>query len=155
MNLASKISSFLKKIRRSRNLKYYRYHRLVDDQSDHGIDNSTIDEAPRIYVSVYVGKEAKQYDVPLMYLSIPRFQQMMIRSQGNDDLDTNLDRPIIVDCTPEVFDQLLELWSFKYEFVEGNFYIFLTKFENRLRHERLTDHSTTRRRSQRSQSFCY
>ncbi|XWS09395.1 hypothetical protein CRYUN_Cryun40dG0081500 [Craigia yunnanensis] len=144
MNMALKIGSFLNKIRRSSKLKYYRYNRLVDDQSDHGVAE-TIDKGPRIYVSVYVGIEAKRYDVPLMYLSLPMFQQIMIRPQGND-LDTNLDRPITVDCIPEAFELLLELWSFTWDFDEGNFFIFLKKFENwsRLRHEYLTAQAATR-----------
>ncbi|XP_022761560.1 uncharacterized protein LOC111307713 [Durio zibethinus] len=115
MKLAWKIRSFLKKIRQSS--KYYRYHRLVNDESDHGVVK-TIDEAPTIYVSVYVGKEGKR---------------------------------------PEIFDQLLELWSFKWDFDEGNCFIFLKEFEkwSRMRQERLTDHATPRRTGEGSLSFCY
>ncbi|XVF65736.1 hypothetical protein PTKIN_Ptkin09bG0273800 [Pterospermum kingtungense] len=136
---ASKIGSFLNKIRRrtSSKLKHNGYHRLVNDQSDHhGVAKAIDEEAPRIYVSVYVGEEGKRYDVPLMYLSLPRFQQMVVRSsQGNNDLDTNLDRPIIVDCTPETFELLLKLWSYKWDVDEGNFFIFLKKLENKSRFE--------------------
>ncbi|KAK8484551.1 hypothetical protein V6N13_055044 [Hibiscus sabdariffa] len=130
MKFGSKVRSFVDKLRRCNKLKYYyfRYQRLVehhlsDDETDDGVGG-----APRIYVSVTVGEEAKSYDVPLMYLSLPWFREMVIRP-NESDLETDLGRPIAVDCSPEMFELFLELWSFKWDFNEGNYFMFLRKFE--------------------------
>ncbi|KAB2093412.1 hypothetical protein ES319_A02G093000v1 [Gossypium barbadense] len=123
MKFGSKVRSFLKKLRRSNRLKYYyfRYQRLVE----HHLSDEDDDKAPRIYVTAMVGQERKRYDVPLMYVSLPWFQQLMIGPEEERDLA----QPIIVDCTPEMFELFLELWSFKWDFDEGNYFIFLKKFE--------------------------
>ncbi|XVE80977.1 hypothetical protein DITRI_Ditri15bG0025200 [Diplodiscus trichospermus] len=156
MNLASKIGSFFSKIRRSSKLKHnFLYNRLVD-QSDNGVVVKAIDKAPRIYVSVYVGKEAKRYDVPLRYLSLPRFRLMVMRSHGND-LDINLDRPIIVDCTPEFFELLLEHWSFKWDYNEENHFNFLKKVREMeaVGTGILTAHAARRTTGERDLSFSH
>ncbi|OMP06288.1 Auxin responsive SAUR protein [Corchorus olitorius] len=115
-NLASKTTSLIKKTCRSGDLdKYYTYKRLAElQQHDHEYDDE--DQDPTTYVPVYVGKEAKRYDVPAQYLSLPRFRQMMRQSQGRHDhnnLDTSNNRPIILSCSTEAFELLLELCSFK------------------------------------------
>ncbi|TYH83531.1 hypothetical protein ES332_D02G138400v1 [Gossypium tomentosum] len=111
MKFGSKVRSFLKKLRRSNRLKYYyfRYQCLVE----YHLSDEDEDKASRIYMMTMVGQERKRYDVPLMYVS----------------LSWDLGQPIIVDCTPEMFELFLELWSFKWDFDEGNYFIFLKKFE--------------------------
>lgn len=134
MKFGSKVRSFLSKLRRSNRFKcyYVRYQRLVE----HHLSDEDEDKGPRIYVTAMVGQERKRYDVPLMYISLPWFQQLVIGSEEERDLG----QPILVDCTPEMFELFLELWSFKWDFDEGNYFIFLKKFEkwSRVRDDYLT-----------------
>lgn len=154
---SSKFSRFFNKIRRISSCikpkRYYRYHRLRDDDDDSvGIAKTDIDEeTPRIYVSVYVGKESKRYDVPLMYLSLPRFQQMVVRSSAQGNIN-DLDRPIIVDCNPETFELLLKLWSYKWDVDEGNCFFFMKNLENKSRFETYECLSSTTNAATRSSS---
>ncbi|KAJ4708768.1 SAUR-like auxin-responsive protein family [Melia azedarach] len=57
-------------------------------------------------VPMYVGEEHKRYDVPLKYLSLPEFKELMEQSE-NGDFDFKINGPINLGCTSEAFDQLL------------------------------------------------
>ncbi|KAJ4728567.1 SAUR-like auxin-responsive protein family [Melia azedarach] len=59
-------------------------------------------------VPMYVGEEhKKRYDVPVKYLSLPRFKELMEQSE-DADFDFKIDGPINLGCTTEAFDQLLK-----------------------------------------------
>ncbi|KAJ0089120.1 hypothetical protein Patl1_31523 [Pistacia atlantica] len=63
----------------------------------------------RGYVGIYVGEEAKRYEVPVKYVSFPPFQELMKQSE-DDELDFKIDGPIKLSCTPEIFEcQILKL----------------------------------------------
>ncbi|XVF29416.1 hypothetical protein REPUB_Repub15cG0119400 [Reevesia pubescens] len=106
MYSASKIGSMIKKLghhRHSSKPKKYSYTRLTEAEDAKAV------EAPRGYVPMYVGKEAKRYEVPIKYLSSPEFQELLIRSR-DDDLETKIDGPIsIACCTSQRFEQLLKV----------------------------------------------
>lgn len=61
------------------------------------------------YVAMYVGEERKRYEVPVKYLSLPKFQELMMNSQDEGDLDFKIDGPITLTCTTEKFEELLKL----------------------------------------------
>ncbi|XVE84496.1 hypothetical protein DITRI_Ditri17bG0018100 [Diplodiscus trichospermus] len=100
MYSASVIHSLFKKLVRSR-------ARNSDNRIRKAEDAKTL-QARRGYVAMYVGEEAKRYEVPMKYLSSPVFQELLIRSQ-DDDLEAKIDGPITIDCTPEMFEQLLKV----------------------------------------------
>ncbi|KAJ4728568.1 SAUR-like auxin-responsive protein family [Melia azedarach] len=59
-------------------------------------------------VPMYVGEEhKKRYDVPVKYLSLPRFKELMEQSE-DVDFDFKIDGPINLGCTTEALDQLLK-----------------------------------------------
>ncbi|KAF5731850.1 putative SAUR-like auxin-responsive protein family [Tripterygium wilfordii] len=62
-------------------------------------------------VAVYVGEEAKRYEVPVKYLSFPVFRELLI--QEHDDggyFDSKTDGPLKISCcTTTTFDQLLKI----------------------------------------------
>lgn len=62
----------------------------------------------RGHIVMYVGEDLKRYQVPLKYLSLPKFQELIMQSLG-DDLDVKVDGPITLACTTETFDRLLKL----------------------------------------------
>ncbi|KAJ4728569.1 SAUR-like auxin-responsive protein family [Melia azedarach] len=65
-------------------------------------------EARKGCVPMYVGEEhKKRYDVPVNYLSLPRFKELMEQSE-DVDFDFKIDGPINLGCTTEAFDQLLK-----------------------------------------------
>ncbi|KAJ0089121.1 hypothetical protein Patl1_31522 [Pistacia atlantica] len=67
-------------------------------------------QVPKGYLPIYVGEESTRYGVPVKYLSFSTFQELMIRhSQDHDELDTKIFGPIKLACTPEIFDQTLQL----------------------------------------------
>ncbi|KAJ0113411.1 hypothetical protein Patl1_01011 [Pistacia atlantica] len=72
------------------------------------VEGSRNIHGPRGYIVMYVGEELKRYQVPLKYLSLPKFQELIMQSQG-DDLDVKVDGPITLACTTETFDKLLKL----------------------------------------------
>ncbi|XWS22215.1 hypothetical protein CRYUN_Cryun29cG0015200 [Craigia yunnanensis] len=100
MYSASKIGSLIQKLGRSK--PNNSYNRLVEAEDAKSL------QARRGYVAMYVGKEAKRYEVPIKYLSSPAFQELLIRSQ-DDDLETKIDGPITIACTPKRFKQLLKV----------------------------------------------
>lgn len=57
---------------------------------------------------MYVGEEQKRYQVPLNYLSIPT-QRSMVKSLPPYDLETKIEGPILLSCTPQFFDQFLDI----------------------------------------------
>ncbi|KAB1224620.1 Auxin-induced protein X15 [Morella rubra] len=64
--------------------------------------------AKKGHVMMYVGKVGKRYEVPLKYLSLPAFQELIDQSQP-DELDITIDGPIVLACSTEVFDQFLSM----------------------------------------------
>ncbi|KAJ0028365.1 hypothetical protein Pint_35044 [Pistacia integerrima] len=104
-----KFSSIIKKILGGGSLskKSKDYRRLVmGDEKDHHHNQSV--KVRRGYVAIYVGEEAKRYEVPVKYLSFPPFLELVKQSVG-DDFDTQIDGPINLTCTTETFDELLKL----------------------------------------------
>ena len=65
-------------------------------------------KARKGYVAMYVDKEAKRYEVPITYLSLQMFKELLMQSQDQDHLDTKIDGPIVISCNLEIFDQLLK-----------------------------------------------
>ncbi|GLT55319.1 hypothetical protein SLA2020_284530 [Shorea laevis] len=65
---------------------------------------------PKGHVALYVGKEKKRYEVPVKYLSLPSFEQLLAQSQPNE-LDIKNDGPIVLPCTIDTFNRLL--WEAK------------------------------------------
>ncbi|KAK0601408.1 hypothetical protein LWI29_023994 [Acer saccharum] len=59
-------------------------------------------------VAMYVCDERKRYQVPLIYLSLPKFQELIKTSQG-DAFDVKIDGPITLACTTQTFEQLLNI----------------------------------------------
>ncbi|XVF84381.1 hypothetical protein PTKIN_Ptkin17bG0032200 [Pterospermum kingtungense] len=99
-----KISWFTKKIRRSNSNKYC-YKRVDDDEV---AKTTTTLEAQRGYVAIYIGEEAKRYEVPIECLSHPTFKKLLMHSQGQDDLDTKIDGPIVISCSLENCQAILD-----------------------------------------------
>ncbi|KAF5731910.1 putative SAUR-like auxin-responsive protein family [Tripterygium wilfordii] len=64
-------------------------------------------------VAVYVGEEAKRYEVPVKYLSFPVFRELLM--QDHDDgiggyFDPKVDGPLKISCcTTSTFDQLMKI----------------------------------------------
>ncbi|XP_021291841.1 auxin-induced protein X15-like [Herrania umbratica] len=102
MYSASKISWFVRRIGRSKSKKYYR--RLEEEGE---VGKAAPLEAREGYVAMYVGEEAKRYEVPIKYLSLPTFKELLMQSQ-EDYLDAKIEGPILISCTIENFDQLLK-----------------------------------------------
>jgi SAUR family protein len=59
-------------------------------------------------VAVYVGEEKRRYEVPVKYLSLPTFQDLMVQAEPVE-LEPKIEGPIMLACTTEIFDQLLKL----------------------------------------------
>lgn len=78
------------------------YQPLVEDENQN-------EEKPKIarkgYVAIYVGEEAKRYEVPIKFLSLQSFQQIISEFQ---DLDSqNRQGPIKLLCSTSSFDNFL------------------------------------------------
>ncbi|KAK3198842.1 hypothetical protein Dsin_022257 [Dipteronia sinensis] len=65
-------------------------------------------EVARGCVAMYVGDERKRYQVPLIYLSLPKFQELIKTSQ-EDAYDIKIDGPITLACATQTFEQLLNI----------------------------------------------
>ncbi|KAK2643538.1 hypothetical protein Ddye_025301 [Dipteronia dyeriana] len=78
------------------------YKRLVNEKKSEKL------ELARGCVAIYVGQERKRYQVPLIYLSLPNFQQLIKTSQG-DVFDVKIDGPITLACPTHTFEQLLKI----------------------------------------------
>lgn len=59
-------------------------------------------KTPKGFLPVYVGEECKRYVVPLRYLSTPTF--MALLSPLENGIDTKIDGPIVLPCTPQTFE---------------------------------------------------
>ena len=55
-----------------------------------------------------MGEEKKKYEIPVKYLSLPAFQELIVQSQA-DELEPKIQGPIMLACRTEEFDQLLKL----------------------------------------------
>jgi len=67
-------------------------------------------EVPKGHVPMYVGKEEKLYEVPVKFLSLRSFQELMYQYHSQpvvDDLDFKNDGRIVLVCSTDVFDRLL------------------------------------------------
>ena len=79
--------------------------------SYNGIDStksSKTRKVPNGYIGLYVGEEKKRYEIPVKYLSLPAFQELIVQSQA-DELEPKIQGPIMLACRTEEFDQLLKL----------------------------------------------
>ena len=95
-----KISMFIKKIGLNHSKNSY-----------NGIDStksSKTRKVPKGYIGLYVGEEKKRYEIPVKYLSLPAFQELIVQSQA-DELEPKIQGPIMLACRTEEFDQLLKL----------------------------------------------
>ncbi|XP_059428723.1 auxin-induced protein X15-like [Corylus avellana] len=54
------------------------------------------------HVALYVGKEEKRYEVPVKYLSLQSFKELLAQSQPYE-LDIKNDGPIVLPCTIELY----------------------------------------------------
>ncbi|KAK2638934.1 hypothetical protein Ddye_026729 [Dipteronia dyeriana] len=82
------------------------YKRLANVDGEKKSDQKL--EVARGCVAMYVGEERKRYQVPLIYLSLPKFQELIKTSQG-DAFDVKIDGPITLACTTQTFKQLLNI----------------------------------------------
>ncbi|KAK2649463.1 hypothetical protein Ddye_016952 [Dipteronia dyeriana] len=82
------------------------YKRLVNAAADKKKSEKL--ELARGCVAIYVGQERKRYQVPLIYLSLPNFQQLINTSQ-EDVFDVKIDGPITLACPTHTFEQLLKI----------------------------------------------
>jgi hypothetical protein len=64
---------------------------------------------PKGHVSMYVGKEEKLYEVPVKFLLLQSFQELLEHYSQSvvDDLDIENGGPIVLTCSTDVFDWLL------------------------------------------------
>ena len=95
-----KISMFIKKIGLNHSKNSY-----------NGIDStksSKTRKVPKGYIGLYVGEEKKRYEIPVKYLSLPAFQELIVQSQA-DELEPKIQGPIMLACRTDEFDQLLKL----------------------------------------------
>ena len=95
-----KISTFIKKIGLNHSKNSY-----------NGIDStksSKTRKVPKGYIGLYVGEEKKRYEIPVKYLSLPAFQELIVQSQA-DELEPKIQGPIMLACRTDEFDQLLKL----------------------------------------------
>ncbi|KAF2308559.1 hypothetical protein GH714_010624 [Hevea brasiliensis] len=75
-------------------------------RTDNG--NKTPPQARRGYIAMYVGEEAKRYEVPVENLRFPPLQEL-IKQSRDYDLESKIDGPIVLACcTTNMFDQLLK-----------------------------------------------
>ncbi|KAM4077529.1 hypothetical protein ACJW30_12G144800 [Castanea mollissima] len=95
-----KIIMFMKKI--GLNHSKNSYNRIDSTKS------SKTRKVPEGYIGLYVGEEKKRYEIPLKYLSLPAFQELIVQSQA-DELEPKIQGPIMLACRTEEFDQLLKL----------------------------------------------
>ena len=95
-----KISMFIKKIGLNHSKKSY--NRIDSTKS------SKTRKVPKGYIGLYVGEEKKKYEIPVKYLSLPAFQELIVQSQA-DELEPKIQGPIMLACRTEEFDQLLKL----------------------------------------------
>ena len=70
-------------------------------------------KVPKGYIGLYVGEEKKRYEIPVKYLSLPAFQELIVQSQA-DELEPKKQGPIMLACRTEEFDQLLKLAKVSY-----------------------------------------
>ncbi|OMO87391.1 Auxin responsive SAUR protein [Corchorus olitorius] len=97
MYSASKICSLVKKLGQGKSKKSY-----------NRLDAKAI-QCRRGYVVMYVGEEAKRYEVPIKFLSSLTFKEVLMQSQEDDDFDAKIDGPIMIRrCTSETFEQMLK-----------------------------------------------
>ena len=95
-----KISTLIKKIGLNHSKNSY-----------NGIDStksSKTRKVPKGYIGLYVGEEKKRYEIPVKYLSLPAFQELIVQSQA-DELEPKIQGPIMLACRTDEFDQLLKL----------------------------------------------
>ncbi|KAF5741603.1 SAUR-like auxin-responsive protein family [Tripterygium wilfordii] len=64
--------------------------------------------------AIYVGEEAKRYEVPVKYLSFPVFRELLLQEHGGGGIDgyfdSKIDGPLKVSCcTTSTFEQLLKI----------------------------------------------
>ena len=41
-------------------------------------------KVPKGYIGLYVGEEKKRYEIPVKYLSLPAFQELIVQSQADE-----------------------------------------------------------------------
>ena len=100
-----KISMFMKK--KSLNHSKNSYNRIDSTKS------SKTRKVPKGYIGLYVGEKKKRYEIPVKYLSLPAFQELIVQSQA-DELEPKKQGPIMLACRTEEFDQLLKLAKVSY-----------------------------------------
>ncbi|KAK8556354.1 hypothetical protein V6N13_064391 [Hibiscus sabdariffa] len=103
MYSTSKFVSLVKKLWMSKP-KQCSYDRLPGTDVE---DDVKAVQTRRGYVAIYVGQEAKRFEVPIKYLSCVAFQELLNRSHA-DDLDAKIDGPITVVCSSEMFKKMLK-----------------------------------------------
>ncbi|EEF33555.1 conserved hypothetical protein [Ricinus communis] len=83
------------------------YKRLA--RTDHTYHHNVETQKPqRGFVFMYIGKERKRYEIPVTYLNYPMLKDLMKKLLQDGELECRIDGPIVLLCTAEVFDQVLE-----------------------------------------------
>ncbi|KAK0582166.1 hypothetical protein LWI29_022233 [Acer saccharum] len=93
---------FMKKLSASDSNNWYKRLVNADEKKSEKL------KLARGCVAIYVGQERKRYQVPLIYLSLPNFQQLINTSQG-DVFDVKIDGPITLACPTHTFEHLLKI----------------------------------------------
>jgi SAUR family protein len=70
------------------------------------VDNARAElEVPKKHFAVCVGANAKQYVVPVSYISIPSFRALMDKSV--EEFGSQRHAPLLLPCDEEAFEELL------------------------------------------------
>lgn len=90
---------------------FFRKLRLTEsDNAYRRFDGNRDRQVRKGHVAVYVGEERKRYEIPVKYLALAEFKELMMLSQEDSfDLDVKIDGPITFLCTTEIFDEVLKL----------------------------------------------
>lgn len=104
-NFTAKLRSlFLKKYSTQGDDYRNSYERLA--ATDLNNDDRKPRRSKRGCLAVYVGKEGKRYEVPVEYLSMRSFQEMILRFKL-DNLDTKIEGPLKLSCSTTFFEEQL------------------------------------------------
>ncbi|KAK3227483.1 hypothetical protein Dsin_007345 [Dipteronia sinensis] len=109
------MSTFFKKILcRSHSNNKHKHKNSYYEKVEVGKKNETNYKIPKGFVPIYLRKnedeesELIRYMIPINYLSCQPLNEFIKGSQ-DDPYETNFDGPITLPCTPEVFEELLEV----------------------------------------------
>ncbi|KDP39594.1 hypothetical protein JCGZ_02614 [Jatropha curcas] len=111
-NVLQKFRSVVRKLshKGSNKISYRSLAEAADGNGDG--ENNNVAKSPRRArrgcVTAYVGEEAKRYEIPIKFLAIQSFQELIIGSE-EEDFDSKIEGPIRLSCSTSFFDEQLQL----------------------------------------------